>query len=196
MTPERRKMLEDDGMHHGFTTRNQINAVHPGYVVIPNVLDQRTLSLCDQYLDLFLSAEGWNDSSYTYMQGPGGTRAVVTKAGWTKVYVTPMHCLLASHPSISALAAETIGTRALASNFYDMKLCFDRGDLGFMMGKEPARKRGWEFSHTDINYWAADILTKLGHKFDGFYQFMVPIRQGQPGLALAKVMGFLCHFLY
>lgn len=159
------------------------------------MVDQETLNLCKRYIKLWLAAEGWDKSAYQYMQGPGGTRAVVTKAGWTKCYVTMAHCLLAMHPNLFALAAETYGTVELSYNFYDMKINFDRGHSP-NIGKPKARKRGFEFSHTDINYWGARLLHKQNHTFDCFYQFVVPIEQGKSGLAVAAVSTLLFFFLF
>lgn len=146
-----------------------------------------------------MTAEGWDKSAYQYMQGPGGTRAMVTKAGWTKYYVTMMHCLLAMHPNLFAVAAELYGTVELSYNFYDLKINFDRGDEAKNIGKPAAQKRGFEFSHTDINYWGARLLHKRKHGFDCFFQFVVPLEQGKPGLAVASVTTFfppcLCFIL-
>lgn len=158
-------------------------------MVIPGVIDVHTLDLCNQYLELLLAAEGWNNEAYRYMQGPKGTRAMVTKGGWTKLYTSMLQCLLAVHPNLYALAAETLQCHQLSFNFYDLKLSFDRGAKA-KMGKPEARAQGFEFTHTDVNYWCARLLLLLQHRFTSFYQFVVPIRQGKPGLAFAKAR---CH---
>jgi hypothetical protein len=138
-------------------------------------------------MELQLAAEGWSKTAYKYMQGPGGTRGMVTRGGWTKDLRTMVHWLLSLHPQLYLLVCEVLKHWRLSFNLYDLKYSFVRGKEAQKQGKTRARQKGWEFSHTDINYWGAWLLYKLGHRFDTYYQIVVPIRQGKSGLSFAKV---------
>jgi len=79
MTEERRTHL----MEHGATP--QTASTKPpqkktGWVVIPDVIDSKTMGLCQRFIAL-LCAEGWDGSACKYMSGPKGTRTMITKEG-------------------------------------------------------------------------------------------------------------------
>jgi hypothetical protein len=80
------------------------------------------LKLSQQYIELLLNAEGWNAKAYQYMQGPKGTKGIVTKKGWTKFYTTGLHAMLHQHPTLYLLAAELYQTPCLSFNYYDLKV--------------------------------------------------------------------------
>jgi hypothetical protein len=46
-------------------------------------------------------------------------------------------------------------------------------------------EKGFEFHHADINFRKARALHLLHqHPFESFYQMVLPLKQGQPGLAV------------
>ena len=90
--------------------------------MISNVLDAKTLQLSQQWIQLLLEAENWDADAYRYMQGPKGTKGIVTKKGWTKIYTTALHSMLHQHPMLYRLAAELYQTPCLSFNYYDLKV--------------------------------------------------------------------------
>ena len=72
-------------------------------MVIPNVIDSKTINLCQRFLALVLQKD---KAAYKYMCGPKGARSMITKDGWTKWYANAVESLLHQHPAVFAIVAD------------------------------------------------------------------------------------------
>jgi len=169
------------------TEDNRKTLQEHGYVIVPDVIHQKTIKELKKYLELKLGSEHIDSESYLVLGGAGGTNGLINKHGWFKIdYAGPLQQILSSLTSVYMCAAETLGYSRLMVNFYETKANASREGLG----------KGVEFIHIDGDLRVLLLLEQAGVPVDQLiFQIIVPLTDMNPnGATIAFADGFHHHW--